>query len=41
MNEFGLLAFVVMPALVVLMGYVAMRLHERTVGRFVKEQSRR
>lgn len=28
MNEFAILAFVVTPALVVTMGYVAVRLHE-------------
>ena len=34
MNEFAILAFVVTPALVVLLGYIAVLLHEREARRF-------
>ena len=34
MNEFAFLAFVITPALVVVLGYVAVLLNERAVRRF-------
>ena len=33
MNDYAILAFVVTPAFVVLLGYVAMRLHEQDYRR--------
>lgn len=33
MNEFALLAFVIMPLIVLAMGYAAMRLHEWDLDR--------
>ena len=36
MNEYAILAFVIMPIVVVTIGYVAMRLHEREADRLQK-----
>lgn len=38
MNESFVLAFIVMPILVVIMGYVAVRLQERQIDRLRKRE---